>query len=212
MTISLSRAVRADGWRSRPETDLVRDQLDAIEAWNVARRAIEMAEESAAARARSREMRLDLARRMDVVRRQHQAMIQRTEEQLRESAHLLRTGAPARAIVVHRNDWFKDKLIDGLRRGGVDVVARLENGADAVGVAVAEQPDLLLVEDKLPMLSGVDVIRQVLRYAPRTIAGAQVCVDDGIAELLDAGARTAFTRRVPPADVARDLCALVRAS
>lgn len=213
MTISMNRnEAPVLPWRPRPETDLVRDQIEGIQAWNVARRAIEIAEEAEAARARSREMRLDLSRRMDVVRRQHQAMVQRTEEQLRESAYVLRTAAPARAVVVHRNDWFKDKLIDGLRSGGVEVVARLENGADAVGVAVAEQPDLILVEDKLPMVNGIDVIRQVLEYAPGTIAAAQVSLDDGIAAVLDAGARTAFTRRVPPADVARDLCALVRAS
>jgi CheY-like chemotaxis protein len=212
VTISLSRpAVPPTAWRPRDDSELLRSQLAAIEAWNASRRAIEKSEAAAMERARSREMRLDLARRTDVVRRQHEALIARTDEQLRGSARVVSAGGPPRAIVVHRNDWFKDKVIAGLLDGGVEVVARLENGADAVGVAVAEQPDLLLVEDKLPMIGGEDVVRQVLQFAPDTIAAAQVSVDEEIAVFLDAGARTAFTRRVPPGDVAREMCAMVRA-
>ena len=193
----------------RRELDLYRDQIAGIDAWNAARRIEEIREQAAEAAGRSREMRLDLARRMDVIRRQQQALIERTHEQLRSSAHLLHDVAPARAMVVHRNDWFKDKVIAGLTTGGIQVVARLENGADAVGVAVAEQPDLILVEDRLPMISGEDVIRQVRQFAPGTIVTAQAANDWEIAPLLEAGATTAFTRRVPPADVAHDLCLLL---
>ena len=146
----------------------------------------------------------------NAVRRVNQAMIERTEQQIRDTARLLRRSHP-RAVIVHRNDWFKDKLTAGLTAGGVDVVERLENGADAIGVVVAEQPDLVLVEDKLPMIMGDEVIRQVLRFAPNTIAAAQVGNDWEIEALLEAGARTAFARRVPPADVAADLCQLVGA-
>src|SRR4051812_8625074 len=189
----------------RRELDVYRDQLAGIDAWNAARRADEIRERAAEAAGRSREMRLDLARRMDVIRRQQQALVDRTEEQLRSSVDLLHATAPARAMVVHRNEWFKDKVITGLTDNGIHVVARLENGADAVGVAVAEQPDLILVEDKLPMISGQEVIQQVKQFAPRTIITAQAENDWDIAPLLEAGATTAFTRRVPPADVAHDL-------
>jgi CheY-like chemotaxis protein len=201
----------SQGWLPRDPSMLISDQLNGISAWNRARRVVELSEEAASDRARSREMRLDLARRMDVVRRQHQAIIEQTEAQLRDSSRLLRSAYPARAVVVHRNDWFKDKVTDGLRSRGIEVVALLENGADAVGVTVAEQPDLLLVEDKLPMINGDDVIRQVREFAPNTISAAQVSSEDGIPVILAAGARTAFTRRVPPADVARDLSTLVGA-
>jgi DNA-binding NarL/FixJ family response regulator len=157
-------------------------------------------------------MRLDLARRMDVVRRQHETILERTAEQLQASADLLRTARRPRAVIVHRNEWFKDKVIAGLESYGIHVIGRLENGAEAVGFAVAEQPDLLLVEDKLPMINGDEVIRQVRQYAPNTLSAAQVSHDGGVATLLAAGARTAFTRRVPPDDVARDLAQLVVAS
>ncbi|MCU1672140.1 MAG: Two component transcriptional regulator, LuxR family [Frankiales bacterium] len=196
-------------WTARTGPELVRDQLAGIGAWNASHRPLTLVEDDAAAAGRSREMRLDLARRMDVVRRQHEAIVARTGQHLAQSTRLVRDAAPARAVLAHRNAWFLEKVGAGLVAAGVDVVAQVENGADAVGVSVAEQPDLLLVEDKLPMINGAEVIRQVLQFAPRTLAVAHVSYEDAIAPLLEAGARTAFTRRVPPAEVARDLCLLV---
>src|SRR5438128_1645112 len=98
------------GWHRRLDSEVLADQLRGINAWNAARRAIEMAEQAVASGARSREMRLDLDRSMEVIRRQHEALVRRTEEQLAASARVLRSTAPARALVVHRNEWFKDKL------------------------------------------------------------------------------------------------------
>ena len=197
--------------RPRPEAEILLDQLRGIAAWNRARRALELAEDAAEPSTRSREMRLDLDRRREVVRRQHEALVRRTEEQLAASARVRRSTGPARAMVVHRSDWFKDRLVEALLSGGVEVIARLENGADGVGVAVAEQPDLIVVEDKLPMISGEEVVRQVRHFSPMTLTAVQVSYDDAVATAVEAGAHTAFPRRVPPADVARDLCALVGA-
>jgi DNA-binding NarL/FixJ family response regulator len=113
-------------------------------------------------------------------------------------------------VLVHRREWVRDKVADGLERGGVRVVALLDNGADAVGVAVVEQPDLLLVEDALPMCTGSEVIREVRTFSARTRIAAQVAGDVGLASVLEAGAEAAFTRRVPPADIARALLDMVR--
>jgi twitching motility two-component system response regulator PilH len=211
MTTDVAAQSPTRTWRPRPEAEILDDQLRGIAAWNRARRAMEQAEGAAEATARSREMRLDLDRRMEVVRRQHEALVRRTEEQLLASARVRRTTGPARVIVVHRNEWFKDKLTEALRSSGIDVIAQLENGADGVGVAVAEQPDLLVVEDKLPMISGEEVVRQVRHFSPTTLTAVQVSYDDAVATAVEAGAHTAFPRRVPPAEVARDLRRLVGA-
>ena len=194
-------------WRPRSEDELLRAQLAAIDAWNAARHKA-LAEDVVA---RSRELRIDVARRVEVIRQEHQALLARTLHHLRTSARLVGTRRVPRAVVVHRNEWFRDRVMRGLGDGGVEVVASLDNGADGVGVVIADQPDLLLVEDKLAMVDGAEVIRKALIYSPHTISAAQVADDEGIASLLDAGARTAFTRRVPPADVAHDLCLLLSA-
>lgn len=193
-------------WRPRREIELVHDQIRAIDRWNAARRAAEAAAQSAA---RSRESRLDLSRRLDISRREHASLVARTDGHLRASARTLATKAPTRAVLVHRHEWFRAKVADALRARAIAVVAQLDNGADAVGVVVAEQPDLLLVEDSLAMLSGEEVLREVGQYAHATIAAAQVSHDDRMGALLDAGAHAVWTRRVAPQDVARQMAALV---
>ena len=186
------------------------DQVCGIDAFHAAQWAAEAREAAGPPAGRSREMRLDLARRTDVLRRQQAAMVQRTDEKMRDSA-LLHRPAPPRAVLVHRDPRFVDRVAQALQDSGVDVVLRLDNGADAVGAVVAEQPDLLLVEDKLPMVGGAEVLRQVLPFCPCTIAAGHAWSDSSVVELLEAGARSAYTRRVGPADVGRALGELVRA-
>ncbi len=112
-------------------------------------------------------------------------------------------------VVAHRNAWFTGRLADALIGAGLEVVARLDNGAHAVGVAVAEPPDLLLVEDALPMLTGAAVVREVTACAPSVLIAAQVAHEDGIAAMLDAGAAAVWSRRVPPVDLAAGPLALL---
>lgn len=192
--------------RRRAETDVLLAQVRGIEAWARAHseRTIDLD------RPPSRESRLDLARRRDVVVRQRQALVDWTARQLRESDHLLRSVLSCRAVLAHRQEWFKAKVGADLRAGGVTVVADLGNGADALGVVVAEQPELLVVEDKLAMVSGLDLTRAVARYAPNTVVVAQVVDDEEIGPFLEAGATTVFTRRTPPADVAAAMVAALR--
>lgn len=192
---------------SYDEIDLIAAQLRAIDAWH---RAKEMAASAERAAGVSREMRMDLNRRMEVLRVQQTAIIERTEAHLQQSVHLLATSPAMRAVVVHRNAWFTEKLCAGLVANGVEVVARLDNGAHAIGAAIAEQPDLLLVEDVLAMVPGVEVVREVHELAPHTRIGAHVEDERHIGEMLDAGAHAAWSRRVPPADVIDGLLALCR--
>jgi CheY-like chemotaxis protein len=188
---------------------VVAQQVRAIERFNRARH---MREEAAAAAARSREMRMDAARSLEVLRREHEALVSRAHEQLQASGHLLRTVATRRVVLAHRNDWFFRQVTQALEDSGVHVLAGTDNGADAVGLVVAEQPDLVLVEDTLSMLPGVEVVREIRRFSPETVVTAQAAYGDRVGQLLDAGASAVFTRRIPPADVARSLLRLVGAA
>jgi len=193
---------------SSQELGLATRQLRAIEMFNSARA---LAEQASAAAERTREMRMDTARRMEVLRRQHDAVISRAHAQLRVSGEALRSPAPWRAVIACRSSWFTDKVSRVLTRAAVDVVTHLDNGADAIGVVVAEQPDLLLVEDALLMVTGEEVVRESRTYSPGTRIGAQVAHGGRVGALLDAGADAVVTRQVPPFDVAQQLLALVGA-
>ena len=196
------------GWRPRSELELAAQQLRAVERFNRARH---MREEAAAAADRSREMRMDAARSLEVLRHEHEAVVRRTHEQLRASGQLLRSIAGRRAVLVHRDDWLRRKVARTLEEHGVHVVAGTDNGANAVGLIVAEQPDLVLVEDTLSMLAGLEVIRDVRRFSPATVVTAKAAHGDRVGPLLEAGATRVFSRQVSPADVTLSLLELVHA-
>jgi DNA-binding NarL/FixJ family response regulator len=97
--------------------------------------------------------------------------------------------------------WFVNKFGDELQRLGVDIVGHTDNGAEAVGMAVAEQPDLVLVEDTLAMVPGEQVVRELRKYCPDAVLAAQVAYSDRVGALLEAGAAMVFTRQIPPAEI-----------
>ena len=194
-----------DGWETRSDLQLLSDQLSAIEAWHRARR---QRTEAADLRGITREMRLDLNRRQEARRREQSALLARAEEQLRRGPELL--GRGPRAVLVHRREWVRNKVAEELVVAGVRVVALLDNGADAIVVTVVEQPDLLLVEDALPMRSGPEVIREIREYSAGTRIAAHVDGPAALEQVLDAGASAAFTRRAAPSEIAQGLLALVR--
>ena len=192
--------------RPRSQRDLAAAQLLAVARFHEALRA---AERAAAAAARSRELRMDAARTMEVLRREHAAIIARADEQLRLSCQLLARSPARRVVLAHRGAWFADKVGQLLVEQGWQVLATLDNGADAVGVAVAEQADALLVEDTLAMLPGEQVVREVRALCPGVVVLAQASGADRVGALLEAGATSVVSRRLPPAEVARGLQELV---
>lgn len=205
MTRMIDRPVSAPQLRRSQRTLLVQ-QLHAIDLFTKERAAAELTEHAAE---RSRESQMDLERRLEVLRRQHQAIIAQTHAQLKMSVAVLRTEVEPRIVIGHRNEWFVSKVTGVLALEGVRVAALVDNGADAVGAALSEQPELVLIEDKLAMVPGEHVVRDIRRYCPDTAVTAQADYSDSAGTLLDAGARAVFTRRIPPPEVASRLLELL---
>jgi hypothetical protein len=209
MTTIMDRSSGADGDQAtafaRSDLDVLVQQLAAIDRFNGN---LKMARNAAAA-ATSCEMRMDLNRRLDVLRRQQEAVIARAHEQLHATGDLLCATAQRRVVLAHRNEWYLDRISAGLRDRGVHVVARLDNGADVIGVALCEQPDVVLVEDTLAMVPGEQVVRKLRALCPSTWIVAQCAYGDRVGALLDAGASAAYVRSVPPAHVAEAMHGLI---
>ena len=186
----------------RTQLDLLKAQLAAVDAWNLARRAAEADVETGTL---SREMRLDLSRQLEARRREHQAVVARAEQHLRESGGALSAAARRRAVLAHRNAWLRDNVATRLQDLGVDVVGTFEDGADAAGTVVVEQPDLVLVEDRLPTVSGLELVQRIRAFSPHTVIGVQCLDEGGVPTFVKAGAQPVFTRRVPPKDIAEHL-------
>jgi CheY-like chemotaxis protein len=200
---------RTPPWPLRSELELVSDQVRGIDAWS---RAEQLRERTAESVSVTREMRLDASRRLMARKSEQAAVLARAAEQLERSARLLDRSSRPRALVVHRNAWLRQRVAEELHDQGLDVLEQLEDGAAAVGALVVDQPDVLLVEDRLPTLTGLQVLEQARRYAPRTVVGVQLLDGSDVDRYLDAGARAVFTRRIPPREVADRLVSCLAGS
>lgn len=198
---------RASANRVTEPVDLLVAQLHGLDLWHAAGR---RTEQSAHAPRLSREAGLDEGRRRDVRRREHHAIVETLALAWNEDARAMSTAVPARAVIAHRDAWVRDKLTSELMNRGVEVRRALDNGADAVGVCVAEQPTLFVVDELLAMRSGREVAAEVAKFCPLTVVTGYVRQESAVGDLLEAGAAAVFTRRVLPADVAENLIALVK--
>jgi DNA-binding NarL/FixJ family response regulator len=77
------------------------------------------------------------------------------------------------------------------RISGTEVVAEASDGREAVRLAKAFQPDVVLIDVAMPLLNGLDAARQIARENPRTgIIVLSMYMDESyILRALDAGAR-----------------------
>lgn len=146
----------------------------------------------------TREDRMDGARRRAARSHEHASLLQHARARLPDSWQVLDGTAPRRAVLVHRNAWFRGRVAAVLRAGGVDVVAELDDGAAGAGVVLVEQPDLALVEDLLPSYSGLQLLERICAQAPDTAVAIALADAGDLSRFVDAGAAAVFTGRLPP--------------
>jgi len=72
----------------------------------------------------------------------------------------------ARVMVVDDHPMWRAGIARDLAEAGYDVVATVGEGAQAVRVAPAARPDVVVLDLQLPDLSGVDVIRGLVAALP----------------------------------------------
>ena len=66
----------------------------------------------------------------------------------------------AKILLIEDNDLNRDMLARRLTRRGFDVAMALDGGA-GLAMAVAESPDLILLDMSLPVINGWDVARKL---------------------------------------------------
>ena len=71
----------------------------------------------------------------------------------------------AKILLVEDNDMNRDMLSRRLLRKGYEVVMALD-GQQAVEMAAAEKPDLILMDMSLPVLDGWEATRRIKAAAP----------------------------------------------
>jgi AmiR/NasT family two-component response regulator len=71
-----------------------------------------------------------------------------------------------RILIAEDETIIRLDLRDLLERAGFDVCAEARDGVEAVELARAEEPDLALLDVKMPRLDGIEAARQILDERP----------------------------------------------
>lgn len=92
-------------------------------------------------------------------------------------------------------------LLDG--EAAFEVVGEAENGRDAVQQTEALQPDILLMDHTMPLLNGLEALRQIKKLVPatRVIILTMHTNEEYIFQFLQAGAEGYLVKQTVPTDL-----------
>ena len=71
-----------------------------------------------------------------------------------------------RILVAEDEALIRMDLIEMLREAGYDVVAEATNGEEAIALANEHQPDLCILDVKMPVLDGISSAEKIISIAP----------------------------------------------
>ncbi len=120
---------------------------------------------------------------------------------------------PIRILVVDDHPVVRHGLVAILRyETGIDVVGEAADGAAALAQILASAPDVVLLDLRLPTLSGVDVMLQARASGSvsRFLVLTTYDTDAYIAPALAAGARGYLLKDAMPDELARAIRSLLR--
>ena len=73
-----------------------------------------------------------------------------------------------RLLVVDDHAMLREALIDLLRQAGFDVVGEAADGVDAVALCKELEPEVVLMDMRMPVLGGLDATRLIKDALPAT--------------------------------------------
>ena len=116
-----------------------------------------------------------------------------------------------RCLIADDHPALVAAVADFLGESGFDVVATAPDGAAAVAAAREHTPDAVLLDYRMPRLSGAELIRGLREAAPRAAVVVYTADADDrlVGEALGAGAAAIVLKEAPVADVARALGAVL---
>ncbi|HET7683949.1 MAG TPA: response regulator transcription factor, partial [Marmoricola sp.] len=90
-----------------------------------------------------------------------------------------------------------------LERGGHEVVAEAGDGVEAVSLAAAYRPDVVLMDVRMPRMDGIDATRKVLADCPETrvVALTTFDLDEYVYAAVRAGASGFLLKDISPTDL-----------
>ena len=73
---------------------------------------------------------------------------------------------PVRILVAEDEALIRMDLVEMLQEAGYTVVAQATNGEEAIALATEHQPDLAILDVKMPILDGISAAEKIISIAP----------------------------------------------
>lgn len=116
---------------------------------------------------------------------------------------------PIRCIVADDHPAIVSAVVELLTAEGIDVVGRARNGDEAIRKIDATQPDVAIVDMRMPRVSGIEIARERGETVPIILYTAHG--DKALlVEAVDAGARGYVLKEAPLSDLVRAVEAVAR--
>lgn len=101
--------------------------------------------------------------------------------------------------------FIREVLCEICRADGHDVVGEATNGAEAVDMALSKNPDVILMDLVMPVKSGIEATKEILKERPdiRIIACSTLDQNTMIMLAIEAGCSHYIVKPFQKADVLR---------
>ena len=73
---------------------------------------------------------------------------------------------PVRILVAEDEALIRMDLVEMLQEAGYEVIAQATNGEEAIALALEHQPDLAILDVKMPVLDGISAAEKIIATAP----------------------------------------------
>jgi len=95
---------------------------------------------------------------------------------------------------------------------GIEVIAEATNGEEALRQAKMLEPDVILLDLVMPLMDGIEAIRQILEHRPATriLVLTSFATDDKLFPAIKAGAIGYLLKDSPPAELIRAIRQVVQ--
>ena len=108
--------------------------------------------------------------------------------------------------------WFLCRILQREKKLGAVIVINAGNGEEAVDLALKHQPELVLMDIKMPEMNGIDATRMILRNKPdcKVIALSGYYTKKGfVAEMLRAGALGFLAKSSACEELVQAICCIM---
>jgi DNA-binding NarL/FixJ family response regulator len=117
-----------------------------------------------------------------------------------------------RVVVADDHPVFRDGLAMILRERGIEVVAEVADGQEALAAVAASDPDVVLMDLTMPGMSGIEATRRIAAEHPAVMVLVLTMSedDDSLFAALRAGARGYLLKEAGADDIARAVVTVAR--